>query len=539
MNNLEHLGIMLDCSRNAVMNVTTVKKTIDLMEKMGFNTLMLYTEDTWEVNNNPYFGHLRGRYTKQEMKELDTYAKEHGIELIPCIQTLAHLSTIFRWPKYSAMKDCEDILCVGNEKVYELIEDMFATIEECFTTRTVHVGMDEAHMLGMERYRAQNGYEDQLTIFVKHLKRVAEIGAAHGFQLLIWNDMLYRLSTGVSFEETHIPITQEKADEIRSYVPDNVELVYWDYDQITEEHYDINMQNHKKISENFWYGAGSHTWFGFAPHNNFTMLATPPAMDACNKHSVKHVIFTFWRNRGAECSTFAGLPAFYQGLCRLRGICDEAEMKKGFEETFGMAFDDFMLLELPDTPNDYEGCCNTEKYMLYNDPFLSVLDLGIEADAGERFGKCAKKLALHVNHPEWGHLFESMQRLCEVLEIKANLGQRTRQAYQEQDREVLTGLIAEYQICIERIEIFYKAYQKQWMRNNKPYGFDVFDIHIGGLIQRMKHCKERLTEYTEGKLESIPELEERMLDIFGKGEYYEKTPLCYDSWQRIATVNYI
>ena len=64
------MGVMIDCSRNAVMNVQTVKKYVKILKKMGYNTLMLYTEDTYEVNNQPYFGHLRGRYSKEELKEL-------------------------------------------------------------------------------------------------------------------------------------------------------------------------------------------------------------------------------------------------------------------------------------------------------------------------------------------------------------------------------------------------------------------------------------------------------------------------------------
>lgn len=58
---------------------------------------MLYTEDTYEVNDEPYFGYVRGRYTKEEMKELDAFAGSLGISLIPCIQTLAHLKATFRW----------------------------------------------------------------------------------------------------------------------------------------------------------------------------------------------------------------------------------------------------------------------------------------------------------------------------------------------------------------------------------------------------------------------------------------------------------
>ena len=91
------MGVMLDCSRNAVMRVESVKKYAEIIKKMGYNTLMLYTEDTYEVNNQPLFGHLRGRYSKKELKEIDAYCNEIGIELVPCIQTLAHISSIFKW----------------------------------------------------------------------------------------------------------------------------------------------------------------------------------------------------------------------------------------------------------------------------------------------------------------------------------------------------------------------------------------------------------------------------------------------------------
>ena len=64
----ETLCIMVDCSRNAVVNVESVKKLLLHMASMGFNALMLYTEDTYELPEFPYFGHLRGRYTKAELK---------------------------------------------------------------------------------------------------------------------------------------------------------------------------------------------------------------------------------------------------------------------------------------------------------------------------------------------------------------------------------------------------------------------------------------------------------------------------------------
>lgn len=163
-------GVMLDCSRNAVMNLPTLKKWIDLTADMGYNTLLLYTEDTYEVDNQPYFGHLRGRYSQKELKEIDDYAFQKGMEVIPCIQTLAHLNAIFRWPQYQKIRDCDDILMAGDETVYALIEDMFATLKKCFRSRIVNIGMDEAHMLGRGQYQTKNGLRDRSEILVDHLK---------------------------------------------------------------------------------------------------------------------------------------------------------------------------------------------------------------------------------------------------------------------------------------------------------------------------------------------------------------------------------
>ena len=119
---------MLDCSRNAVPTVNSLTKWIDVISDMGYNTLLLYMEDTYEVDNHPYFGYMRGRYTQEELRRIDGYALKKGVELIPCIQTLAHLQSIERWPEYWGHFDCADILCVGDEKNYELIDGMFSAL---------------------------------------------------------------------------------------------------------------------------------------------------------------------------------------------------------------------------------------------------------------------------------------------------------------------------------------------------------------------------------------------------------------------------
>ena len=55
------------------------------MALMGMNLGMMYTEDTYEVPGQPYFGYQRGRYTYEELHALDDYADMLGIEQM-CIR---------------------------------------------------------------------------------------------------------------------------------------------------------------------------------------------------------------------------------------------------------------------------------------------------------------------------------------------------------------------------------------------------------------------------------------------------------------------
>ena len=144
MDTFRKLGVMIDCSRNAVMNRPAFCRMVDILSALGYNTIRLYMEDTYEVEGEPYFGYLRGRYSAAELREMDAYAAEHGMELIPCIQTLAHLSTIFRYVQYGPIRDIDDILLVGDERTYRLIDSMFRSLAKSFTSRLVNIGMDEA-----------------------------------------------------------------------------------------------------------------------------------------------------------------------------------------------------------------------------------------------------------------------------------------------------------------------------------------------------------------------------------------------------------
>ena len=108
--------------------------------------------------------------------------------MVPCIQTLAHLSAALKWYP-DVIKDTGDILLVDEPETYVLTEKMIAAYRTAFRTRRIHLGMDEAHMLGRGRYYDKHGDSDRFELMCRHLEKVLEICQKYDFEPMIWSDM--------------------------------------------------------------------------------------------------------------------------------------------------------------------------------------------------------------------------------------------------------------------------------------------------------------------------------------------------------------
>ena len=152
-------GEMIDNSRNSVLNMKTAKEVIMYSALLGLDNVLLYNEETFEVPEDPYFGYMRMGYTKKDVRELTDFAKEFGVTIVPCIQTLAHLAQTLRWACHHDICDAGDTLLVEEEKTYALIENIIKSWRDCVDTDIANIGMDEAFYLGRGQYMDKHGYK--------------------------------------------------------------------------------------------------------------------------------------------------------------------------------------------------------------------------------------------------------------------------------------------------------------------------------------------------------------------------------------------
>lgn len=171
-------GMHLDTARH-FFPVSFVKEYIDLIALHGMNTFHWHlTEDQgWRIEIKKYplltsVGSVRkktiinrstvydttphtGYYTQDECRQIVAYAKERCITVIPEIDMPGHMvAALAAYPELGCTggpyEVCPrwgimpDVLCAGNDKVYEFLEGVLDEIMDIFPSKYIHIGGDES-----------------------------------------------------------------------------------------------------------------------------------------------------------------------------------------------------------------------------------------------------------------------------------------------------------------------------------------------------------------------------------------------------------
>lgn len=171
-------GAHLDVARHFV-TPDSVRRFIDMIALHGINRFHWHLTDDqgWRVEMKKYplltkvgsrraqtvIGNNTGRYdgkpyggfyTQKEIKEIVKYAADRHIMVVPEIDLPGHMQAALAaypelgctggpyevWQKWGVS---EDVLCAGNAKTYDFIDDVLDEICSLFPSEYVHIGGDE------------------------------------------------------------------------------------------------------------------------------------------------------------------------------------------------------------------------------------------------------------------------------------------------------------------------------------------------------------------------------------------------------------
>ena len=500
------LGIMLDCSRNAVITTGHIKLWMRRLALLGYNMIMLYTEDTYELPGEPYFGYQRGAYTEKELKDIDAYAAKLNIEIIPCIQTLGHLEKILRHGTYGPIRDTSSVMLVGEKKTYELIDKMIGHWKKICRTNRIHIGMDETHDIGRGRYLDLNGYRDGFSLFNEHLARVVKICKKHKLKPMIWSDMYFRLGSKTMDyydAKTVIPKTVVKK------IPKEAELVYWDYYHDNKEFYLKWIERHRKMNKEPLVGSGIWTWSKYWYDHTITGNTAGPCIEACYEAKIKELFFTQWGDDGAYCdhdSAFAGMV-----YCADKSYGTKTPEKTRLEKRFGSICGGSYASHI--LASKIHGGIKQIQPSMWDDPLFDTTfrnQTGNNpkqmAAIAKEFNTLANKLKKVTHDRATGDLryaYHVARAFADRYAFSASLYA----AYTRKDKKALRLIAKKVPAMIKSIANMESSFRTMWLNHNKPQGIETIQARFGMLRARYQEIALRLGEYINGTVKTIPELD--------------------------------
>ena len=218
----EHRGLLLDCCRH-FMEVEFIKKMIDNLALHKMNVLHWHlTEDQgWRIEIDAFpklteVGAWRteldgtkhgGFYSKEEIREIITYASARHVEVIPEIELPGHsqaalaaypylgctgeqLEVANRWGVF------KDIYCAGNDSTILFLKQVLTEVCELFPSSRIHIGGDEApkvrwHSCDKCQNRiAEQGLNDEHELQTWFIEEIGLFLESKGKTIIGWDEIL-------------------------------------------------------------------------------------------------------------------------------------------------------------------------------------------------------------------------------------------------------------------------------------------------------------------------------------------------------------
>lgn len=223
-----HRGFMIDCVRH-FFPVADLKAMIEAAALFKFNIFHWHLVDDqgWRVPIDRYprltqigskrscsnFGRYMepapygGVYSKEDIREIVRFCAQRHIDVIPEIEMPGHVSALLAaYPEFSCTKAPievktrggihKDILCAGNEAVYEVMENILTEVMELFPYHKIHIGGDEAPKdnwaacPACQKKIKQEGLKNESELQCYFTNRIAAFLGRHGRTAIVWNDAL-------------------------------------------------------------------------------------------------------------------------------------------------------------------------------------------------------------------------------------------------------------------------------------------------------------------------------------------------------------
>jgi hypothetical protein len=169
--------------------IETLKRYLDWCARLKVNMIGFELEDKFEYPSNPLIG-APGAFTTTELQEIVNYALARYIQVVPVVQSPAHMAYVLKHPRYAHLKadgnNYQTDFC--DERTYQLIFSMYDDVIRA--TKGVDyffVSTDEIYYAGIGAHcQAPYNPENRSLAWARFAARAHDHVASRGRRMLAW-----------------------------------------------------------------------------------------------------------------------------------------------------------------------------------------------------------------------------------------------------------------------------------------------------------------------------------------------------------------
>jgi hypothetical protein len=274
-------GISDDISRGQVSTLANFKRIIEHIARYKMNVYMPYLEDMIKFDCYPTIGVNRGALTKDEVKELISFAAKYYVEIIPAFQTLGHYENILsqeEFVKYAPFQGAAS-LDVSNDSIYVFLENMLKEVFEMFPSEYFNMGADESYDVGLGKSKQLLDKSDIATIHANHYKKVYDICRKYGKKVMMYGDIILNNPS------------------ILTQIPKDITIIDWHYGP---NRYYPSTEVFRKAGFTFYVKPTVWNFVTLYPINNYAVPNIQYFVESGLKSGAAGMITSNWGDNGAE-----------------------------------------------------------------------------------------------------------------------------------------------------------------------------------------------------------------------------------------------
>lgn len=285
-------GVMLDISRDRVPTMDQLFANVDLLASLKFNHLQLYTEHTFAYSGHEDVWRGWSPMTPDEVRRLDDYCRQRGIELAANQNCFGHLGKWLKLPRYADLAETHGewmfdnawpmsgpfSLCPTDPRSIELVRDLLSQLMPCFASPLVNIGCDETFDIEFGRSKDECARRGRPAVYIDFVKQICSIVREHRRRPMFWADIAL----------SHPECVPE--------LPEDLVWLAWGYEP--DSPFDRWCENIRAAGREAWVCPGTSTWRTFTGRTTERRENLKAAAAGGLAHGATGFLVTDWGDTG-------------------------------------------------------------------------------------------------------------------------------------------------------------------------------------------------------------------------------------------------